>query len=259
MTEPVAPAPQPAPAPGPAPEPRRRSGWPGFLLLLFALAGLGLVINGLWTSAPTEDSRDLAEVGILLLILLFVGSALLGRGLRAGEIVRGLAAWVLIFVVLVAAYAYRGEIAVAGGRMLSAFAPGLPIAGRLVGESDETSVVVLRGRGGQFRVRTHVDDVPLSMLIDTGASFVTLTLADAVGAGIDPAALSFTLPIRTANGVIRAAPITIRRLLVGTIAREDVRALVAPPDTLTQSLLGMNFLETLEGYAISGDRLVMND
>jgi aspartyl protease family protein len=129
----------------------------------------------------------------------------------------------------------------------------------LVGESDSASVVVIRGRGGQFAVRARVDDVPLTMLIDTGASFVTLTMADAAGVGIDINGLAFTVPIRTANGLIRAAPIIIDRLVVGTIDRRALSALVAPPDTLGESLLGMTFLETLEGYAISGDRLVLND
>jgi aspartyl protease family protein len=146
-----------------------------------------------------------------------------------------------------------------GGRMLATLSPGVPIAGRITGEGDEASVVVMRGRGGQFAVRARVSDVPVTMLVDTGASFVTLTTVDATGVGIDPASLAFTVPIRTANGVIRAAPITIAKLAVGTIVRENLRALVTPPDTLTESLLGMSFLETLDGFAVRGDRLILND
>jgi aspartyl protease family protein len=231
-------------------------------LLVFGLAVIGLVLatNGVWnSSAPAEEVRDQAALGTLLLVLLFVGSALLGRRLRAVEIARGVIAWTIIFLVAIAAYAYRGEIATVGGRMLAAFAPGVPIAGRLAGEVDEASVVVMRGRGGQFAVRARVDDVPVTMLVDTGASFVTLTLADAAGTGIDPRSLAFTVPIRTANGVIRAAPITIGKLVVGSIVRENLRALVTPPDTLSDSLLGMSFLETLHGYSISGDRMILSD
>jgi aspartyl protease family protein len=228
-------------------------------LLVLAVVGVALVLNGFWNEPAADDSEELAALGTLLLVLLFVGSAFLGRRLSAGEIIRGVLGWAAILLVLVTGYAYRSEIATVGGRILAAFAPGVPIAGRLAGETDEASVVIVRGRGGQFAVRTRVDGVPLTMLVDTGATFVTLTLSDAAGAGIDIRSLAFTVPIRTANGLIRAAMITIDKLVVGTIVRERLPALVAPPDTLTESLLGMSFLETLKGYSISGDRLVLTD
>ena len=260
MTE--APAPPPAasaPRPPKAAPPRRRTALFRLLWAVIAVIAIALVINGAWNASSSDDARDLAQLGTLLLVLLFVGTALLGRRLGTGEIVRSLIGWSLLALVVAGAYAYRGEIAGVGGRILAAFAPGVPIAGRLVGEADATSVVVMRARGGQFAVRAHVDDVPLTMLIDTGASFVTLTMADAAGAGIDIRALAFTVPIRTANGLIRAAPVTIKRLVVGTIQRGSIAALVAPPDSLTESLLGMSFLETLGGYAVSGDRLVLTN
>jgi aspartyl protease family protein len=96
------------------------------------------------------------------------------------------------------------------------------------------------------------------MLVDTGASFVTLTPSDAAKVGIDPSGLAFNMPIRTANGLIQAADVTIDRLTVGSIERRNVRALVAPGDSLHESLLGMSFLNTLGGFAISGDRLVLS-
>ena len=117
-----------------------------------------------------------------------------------------------------------------------------------------------RLRTAQLALDTaQVDDVPMTLLVDTGASFVTLTMADAAGIGVDVGALEFATPIRTANGVIRAARITLDRLAVGAIERHDLAALVAPPDSLDQSLLGMSFLNTLDGYGISGDRLVLTD
>ena len=56
---------------------------------------------------------------------------------------------------------------------------------------------------------------------------------------------------------LRAAPITLDRLTVGTIERDSVRALIAPPRTLTQSLLGLSFLDTLSAYTVAGDRLIL--
>jgi aspartyl protease family protein len=57
--------------------------------------------------------------------------------------------------------------------------------------------------------------------------------------------------------MITAAPVTIRRLAVGSISRTNVSALVAPAASLDESLLGLTFLNTLAGYTISGDRLVL--
>lgn len=218
-----------------------------------------LIVDGMWIDPAAPLASDTVALGTFLLLVLFVAAALLGPRMRAGEVVRALIGWAVIILLVAGVYGYRSQLASVGGRLLAAFAPGVPIAGRLVGGSEATSVVVLRGRAGQFAVRARIDDVPLTMLIDTGASFVTLTLADAAGVGIDIQALAYTIPIRTANGLIRAAPITIDRLLVGTIERNHVPALVAPPDTLGESLLGMSFLETLGGYAISGDQLTLND
>jgi aspartyl protease family protein len=229
------------------------------LAVVVAVVAIWLTVYGAWISPASPGAQDLVELGTLLLILLFVGSALFGRRLTTGEVVRSVVGWLVVALVIGGAYSHRTELAMVGGRILAGFTPGVPLAGRLAGEEDAESVVVMRSRNGLFAVRARVDDVPLTLLVDPGASFVTLTLADAAGVGVDPASLNFTVPIRTANGLIRAAPITLDRLVVGTIERQHLAALVAPPDSLTESLLGMTFLETLGSYAISGDRMVLSN
>ena len=252
MTDPAAPPPA---APRPVP-PRR----PQFILwVLMALVVAVLVI----ATSGNEGGRllgfknaDLAELGYLIVILIFVGSALLGRGLGAGEVVRATAGWLAVLLILVGVYAYRVELAGVGARVLGVLAPGVPISGRLSGEPGET-VVIVRAIDGHFGVNAELNGVPLALVVDTGASFVTLTVADAAGIGVDIGSLHFTTPIRTANGVIQAAPITINTIRLGTIDRTRVPALVAPPDSLDESLLGLSFLNTLARYAVAGDRLVL--
>jgi aspartyl protease family protein len=227
-----------------------------WVLMALLVAVVVIVIADMGPSLGLNDG-NVGQLGYLVIVLLFVGSALLGRGLRAGEVVRSIAGWVVIFVALVAVYLYRDDLAGVGGRFLGVLAPGVPIAGRLVGEPDADSVVIIRAPDGHFAVRASVEDVPLTLLFDTGASFVTLTMADAAAVGVDLGTLDFAMPIRTANGVIEAAPITIGRLMIGTIERHDLKALVAQSDSLDQSLLGLSFLNTLNGYGIAGDRLVL--
>jgi len=228
------------------------------LIVLLAAIVLALVVNNGAGETLGLSNGDFAQVGYLVVLLIFVGSALLGRGLRAHEVVRSIVGWFVILVALVVVYAYRSELAGVGGRFLGVLAPGLPIAGRLAGEPDAGSVVIIRAIDGHFAIHANVDDVPLTMLFDTGASYVTLTLADAAAVGVDVGTLKFAMPIRTANGVIQAAPITIDRLSIGTIERRGLKALVAQSNSLDQSLLGMSFLDTLNGYGIAGDRLVLS-
>ncbi len=225
------------------------------LLLLVAAGGAALVVMLAPSFGFDMSSPGPVRLVYFVALLLFIGSAIVGR-VGAREVLRAVVGWGVILVVLIGAYAYRVELAGVGGRLLGVLVPGVPISGELSGESGG-SVVVMRDGDGHFVVRTGVDGVPMTMLVDTGASLVTLTPEDAARIGIDTATLHFGMQIQTANGMINAAPITIRRLSIGTIARTDVKALVAPPGALQESLLGMSFLNSLSGYAISGDRLVL--
>ncbi len=226
------------------------------VLLLVAAGVAALTVRVAPSLGFDVSSGGSVRLVYLVALLLFIGSALVGRHISAREVVRAVVGWSAILLVAVAAYAYRTELAGFGGRIFGVLAPGVPISGRFAGQQDH-SVVIMRTADGQFAVRAGVNNVPMMLLVDTGASFVTLTPEDAAAAGIDTSHLTFGMPIETANGRIRAAPITIARLTVGTIQRQNVRALVAPPGTLQDSLLGMSFLNSLAGYAISGDRLVL--
>lgn len=202
------------------------------------------------------DQQEVAQLGYFIVILIFVGAALLGRGIGAGEAARSTAGWLAIFLLLVGAYSYRTELTGVGSRLLGALAPGVPISGRLAGEAAD-AVVINRGMDGHFGIRALVQGKRMTMMVDTGASFVTLTPEDAESLGIDLGKLRFGMTISTANGEIQAAPIVVKSIEVGSITRNNVPGLVAPRHTLNQSLLGMSFLNTLDGYAISGDRMVL--
>ena len=116
--------------------------------------------------------------------------------------------------------------------------------------------MIIRSGDGHFEIHAAVDDQPVSFLFDTGASFVTLTHEDAARIGIPVDALAYDTPIRTANGPVTAAAIA-DKLAVGPLERREVKALVARTDVLDKSLLGLSFLNTLGGYSIAGDRLVL--
>jgi aspartyl protease family protein len=234
---------------------------PRFLtILLLGLAGVVLVLM-LRHDVGTVfgmTSEEFSRLALLLAVLVFVGAGLFTRLMRPGEVFQSIAFWFMAIVILVALHVFRDDIAVIGGRVLGALVPGTPIAGRLSGESDPNTVVIVRNGGGHFGVRAEINGKPMPLLVDTGASFVTLTPEDARDIGIDPESLSYVVPTRTANGTIQTASIKLDAIAIGPIERRDISALVAPKDALDESLLGLSFLNTLDGYSISGDRLVLN-
>ena len=103
-------------------------------------------------------------------------------------------------------------------------------------------VTIIRGVDGHFRSDVAVNGRRIAMLIDSGASLVTLTERDAQAAGINPAPTSFTGRARTAGGEVPFARITIDRLTLGGIERRNVDAAVMRGNALPQSLLGQSFL-----------------
>ena len=86
-----------------------------------------------------------------------------------------------------------------------------------------------------------------------------LTSEDAQAAGFNPAALSYTIPVSTANGIARAAAVKTDQIAIGGIMRRDMPVMIAAPGMLSQSLLGMNFIGSLSGFEVRGDRMILRD
>jgi aspartyl protease family protein len=109
---------------------------------------------------------------------------------------------------------------------------------------------------GQFWVDGAANGANVRFLVDTGASSVALTLADAAAGGIGRGGLAFTARISTANGIARAAPVRLREVRIGQLSINDVPAFVA--ENLTVSLLGMTFLRRIDGFEIRDGVLTLN-
>lgn len=96
----------------------------------------------------------------------------------------------------------------------------------------------------------------MRFLVDTGATLVALTPADAAAAGVGPGSLRFTGTVSTANGTARVAPIRLRELRIGQFSTADVSAVVI--ENLNISLLGQSFLKRLDSYEMRDGLLTMN-
>jgi aspartyl protease family protein len=125
-----------------------------------------------------------------------------------------------------------------------------------LGYENNLEYVVEPSAGGHYVIEAVVNGAPVTFLVDTGASDIVLTMADAENLGLQPGTLRFTQRFATANGEVRAAPVVLREIRVGQFSLFDVPASVneAP---LPVSLLGMSFLQQLNGYAVENGRLVL--
>ncbi len=109
---------------------------------------------------------------------------------------------------------------------------------------------------GHFVVDADVNGAAVRFLVDTGASYLSLTPRDAAAIGLTPASLDYNLRMNSAKGVSRAASVRLREVRIGQLTIEDVPAIVME-DASAISLLGMSFLERLEGHRISNGVLTM--
>ncbi|MBM3469079.1 MAG: TIGR02281 family clan AA aspartic protease [Alphaproteobacteria bacterium] len=159
-------------------------------------------------------------------------------------------AWMGIFAVLLIGYSFREEMGIVGNRLKTNI---LPFSAT---ENKDGSVSFLRSNSGHFHIEALVNNIPIHFMVDTGASKVSLTIADAKRLGIDVDKLAYTVPIQTANGISFGAPVPLSEFKVGPIVIKDCSAFVC--QNLSElSLLGMSFLEQLKGFRIEGDRLTL--
>jgi aspartyl protease family protein len=92
--------------------------------------------------------------------------------------------------------------------------------------------------------------------VDTGATDMVLSHADAQKAGVDLESLAYLGSAGTANGLVRTARVMLNEVALENIVDRDVRAVVTDGD-LSSSLLGMTYLQRFSRIEIAGDELIL--
>jgi len=224
----------------------------GLWLWLAALAGLVLMLFVLDRLFPNSlaraDTASLVQgVGWFALVssgLLFVRQVNLRHAARTALI------WIGVAGLLLLGYAYRDLLTDAALRLRGQLVPGYPVA------SGAGELTVSEDNSGGYQVLGRVNGVTVRFLIDTGASDIVLTGADARAAGIDLSALDFSRPFATANGIAHGATATVHELRVGGIVLNNVRVSVQR-EGLSTSLLGLSFLRQLKSFGFGDHRMVL--
>ncbi len=111
-----------------------------------------------------------------------------------------------------------------------------------------SSAQVLKAADGHYWAEADIDGRAVRVMVDTGASVVVLTRADAARLGLELTAADFTADVRTASGPVRAAPVELKAVAVAGARVTAVEALVVD-EGLPHSLLGMSYLGRLSSFS----------
>ena len=176
--------------------------------------------------------------GALIMWFVSMNRATLGKTMQMAM------AWVFIFVGVIAVVGLWGDIR----NTVS------PVARMSVSEN---SIAVPRALDGHYYLQLKVNGKPLDFLVDTGASQVVLSQADARYVGVDMANLNYFGRALTANGEVRTAPTKLESVGLGPFEDHNISAWVNQGD-MDKSLLGMEYLQRFSGVSIIDGQLILS-
>ncbi|RWB91394.1 MAG: TIGR02281 family clan AA aspartic protease [Mesorhizobium sp.] len=228
--------------------------------IVMAVIGIAVVLlmlndsSGRTLGFANDDFGRLIWLGALGTL---IGASFLRSGRPLGDMARSLGVWAAIVLALIAGYQYRYELQDVASRVTAGLVPGSPLA--LGVDNGRATVALEKADNGHFEARVLINGTPVRAVVDTGATTTVLTAEDAQAVGFNPAARDFTTLVSTANGMARAATVKTDELAIGGIVRKGMPVMIAAPGMLERSLLGMNFIGSLSGFDVRGDRMILRD
>ncbi len=195
-------------------------------------------------------TNDTGSLIYAVLLLVLVASSLFARRLPIGETLKMLLSWVLIFAALFVLFTFRADLKIVWDRVATELGLGN-------GAQKDGTLRLPRDPNGHFSVMVRVNGNDVRFMIDSGATTTSMSLAAAKAANVDVDQSGFPVVVETANGTAEMRRARLERMTVGSIQRDDFPVLVS--DTLGETnLLGMNFLDTLKGWRVEGNSLILN-
>jgi aspartyl protease family protein len=201
--------------------------------LLFALLTLGLA----------AQAQTVALAGGSQALLMVDGSA--PKGVAVGESFRG--------VKIIATRGDQAVVQIAGKNHTLRVGEAPASVGRGA-EATGSKVVLSAGSGGHFTTQGQVNGRAVSLMIDTGATYVVLSQAEANRAG-----LTYTtgqpVQMSTANGVIPGWRLKLNSVRIGDVVAYEVDAVVSS-GAMPYVLLGNSFLTRFQ-MTRTNDQMVL--
>lgn len=118
------------------------------------------------------------------------------------------------------------------------------------------SVILTADGQGHFVTIGQINGITVRFLVDTGASFVSMSNTEAKRVGINYLA-GQRAAITTANGVVPAYKVKLDEVRVGDVTLNNVDGMVHVDNSLPIVLLGMSFLNRME-MRRDGEKMMLN-
>ena len=119
--------------------------------------------------------------------------------------------------------------------------PNREVESRLV--NGQAEVRLRQNPQGHYVAVGRINDQPVTFMLDTGATLISVPARLARDLGLRPGA---RVNVETANGRINVALTRLRRVSLGDIELRNVKATINPYSGDDTILLGMSFLKDLE-------------
>ncbi|MES2961174.1 MAG: TIGR02281 family clan AA aspartic protease [Pseudomonadota bacterium] len=187
----------------------------------------------------------------LTLILVMLVSGLISRRMPFPKVVKYLAIWSAIGILAISLYAYRFEFSDFKNRVMGEIKPSS------IQITDAGEMIINLAQDGHFYMDVEVNESPMRFMIDTGASDIVISLAEARRIGIKTEKLNFNKSYQTANGISWGASVVLKTMKVGNMVFYDIPASVNSAEMGTP-LLGMSFLRRFKKYEFYRDKLILS-
>lgn len=188
----------------------------------------------------TDQIMQLTYLGLLGGVI--AASYLLSQRGQMGKTLQQASIWGLIFLGGIAAVGLWGDIS-------HSLTPRQSV-------QTDGAVRLPRQADGHFYAELDVNGRPLTFMVDTGATQIVLSEADAVRAGLPVDSLRYLGQASTANGIVATANVTLDSVTLGGVTLPDVRAVVNG-GPMSGSLLGMSYLRQFRSIQIEDDTLIL--
>lgn len=228
-----------------------------FSIFALIVAGLLLLVK-FFAPASLQNENDQAGLIYLLLFLVLIGGGAFGASkAQIAVAIKQAITWLAIFMLVIVAYSFRDELSSITDRTYAELVPGeARELSTTQNQSGSLAVAIRKSDDGHFYANAKVNRTSIRFLVDTGASSIALSFADAKKIGIKMNELNYIININTASGQTLGAPVILDKVSIGKIVLRDVEAIVIK-DGLSTSLLGMSFLGRLQKFEASRNQLIL--